>query len=111
MNSRDGEHRRLTASPAVRRITGASRATTAGNSAPEYAHFLCIYADGKRNMHASQLLQQDTRQFIFGQAPVTEDFKHPDGYICDLKNRTEYTLAEHIERLFGNAKSKLENAY
>ena len=36
-------------------------------------------------------------------------FQVSDGYICDWKNKTQYTLAEHIERLIGNVRSKLSS--
>ncbi len=78
---------------------------------PENAHF-CVFIqmDGEICALVS-FYGRYTRQFTFGPAPAAEDFKYPDGYICDWKNKTEYTLAEHIECLIGNARSKLETPY
>lgn len=78
---------------------------------PENAHF-CVFIqmDGEICALVS-FYGRYTRQFTFGTAPAAEDFKYPDGYICDWKNKTEYTLAEHIECLIGNARSKLETPY
>ena len=78
---------------------------------PENVHFCVFMQMGGKIYALVSFCGRYTRQFTFGQAPAAEDFKYPDGYICDWKNKTEYTLAEHIERLIGNVRSKLETPY
>ena len=78
---------------------------------PKDAHF-CVFTQMEGEIRALVCFYgRYTRQFAFGQALAKEDFKYPGGYICDWRNKDEYTLAEHIERLIGNVKQNLESTY
>lgn len=69
---------------------------------PEDAHF-CAFMQAEGEIRALvSFYGRYTRQFIFGQAQGAGDFRYPAAYICDWRNKDEYTLAEHIERLTGH---------
>lgn len=76
---------------------------------PEDAHF-CVFTQIGDEIRALVCFYgRYTRQFTFGQAPDAGDFKYPEGYICDWKNKAEYTLAEHIENLVSGRRTRLKN--
>ena len=69
---------------------------------PKDAHF-CVFMQIEGEIRAIvSFYGRYTRRFTFGQAPAAGDFRYPAAYICDWRNKDEYTLAEHIERLTGH---------
>lgn len=66
---------------------------------PDGAHF-CVFAQVDGAIQALVCFYgKYVRRFTLGKAEGAADFRNPNAYICDWKNKREYTLGEYIERL------------
>lgn len=76
---------------------------------PEDAHY-CLFLQVEGELRALvSFYGRYTRQFTLGAPAGAADFSFPEGYVCDCKNKEEFTLREHMERLVGRRRDEIEN--
>ena len=76
---------------------------------PEAAHYCLFLQVGGALRALVSSSGRYTRQFTLGAPAGAADFSFPEGYVCDWKNKEEFTLQEHMERLVGRRRDEIEN--
>ena len=82
---------------------------TPAHALPEDAHCCLFLQVGGELRALVSFYGRYTRQFTLGAPAGSADFSFPEGYVCDWKNKEEFTLQEHMERLVGRRRDEIEN--